>query len=365
MSVTKLFLLFSSILSLVLTTDKVNKKCRVLALEGGGDKGSYQAGAINGLVKNLPPEEVQWDVVTGVSVGAINAVAIGLHEKGKENEASEILLSQWRNLTASNIYQNWNWGPIEGLFYKSGLFDTSVGIKYFINQLSPYGNLKRDFIFGATNVQTGNFDTYTNVDINNTTDIAVALLSSAAFPVMFPFGRFKNNYYMDGGVKYNLDIPSGVQNCEDKGFSHEDIIVDIVLCSNATLQIDNPETLSPIGSYNRYSEISTFDKSMGIIEDVNFYMKNVTLRYLVAPTRILPSSIIPLNFNPAQIEVMILYGQEDAKSIIEQGEGVHASNVIKQRLNEKSARFSSRTFKAVKADKEVKADKKGNLKFLK
>lgn len=40
-------------------------KCRALALEGGGDAGSWQAGAIAGLVANLPDEEVQYDVISG------------------------------------------------------------------------------------------------------------------------------------------------------------------------------------------------------------------------------------------------------------------------------------------------------------
>ena len=33
-------------------------KCYALALEGGGDAGSWQAGVIYGLVNNLPDEQV-------------------------------------------------------------------------------------------------------------------------------------------------------------------------------------------------------------------------------------------------------------------------------------------------------------------
>lgn len=34
------------------------KKCRGLALRGGGDKGPYEAGVFDALAHHLPPEEV-------------------------------------------------------------------------------------------------------------------------------------------------------------------------------------------------------------------------------------------------------------------------------------------------------------------
>ena len=60
--------------------------CRALALSGGGAKGSYEAGVIHGLVHLLDPEDVKYDVVTGVSAGAINAAAISLWDIGNEKE---------------------------------------------------------------------------------------------------------------------------------------------------------------------------------------------------------------------------------------------------------------------------------------
>jgi predicted acylesterase/phospholipase RssA len=66
----KVFVLTYLILVLGLTAKKESIKepqskklikseiCRALALEGGGDKGSWEAGVIKGLVDHLPPEEV-------------------------------------------------------------------------------------------------------------------------------------------------------------------------------------------------------------------------------------------------------------------------------------------------------------------
>jgi NTE family protein len=62
-----------------------------LVLEGGGDRGAYQAGAVRGLVENLPPKDVEYDVVSGVSIGAINAAGFSFFKPGKEDEASQYL----------------------------------------------------------------------------------------------------------------------------------------------------------------------------------------------------------------------------------------------------------------------------------
>ena len=58
--------------------------CRALALRGGGTKGSYEVGVLQSFYDNLPSEEIQYDVVVGVSIGSINAGTIGIYEKGRE-----------------------------------------------------------------------------------------------------------------------------------------------------------------------------------------------------------------------------------------------------------------------------------------
>jgi predicted acylesterase/phospholipase RssA len=47
----------------------------------------------------LPPEETQYDVLSGVSVGALNAAYISTFPKGKEQEMAIGLISLWKNLT--------------------------------------------------------------------------------------------------------------------------------------------------------------------------------------------------------------------------------------------------------------------------
>ena len=62
-------------------------KCRVLVMRGGGTKGTYETGALRGIIEGLDPKEYAYDVVSGVSVGAVNAVMLAIYPKGKEADA--------------------------------------------------------------------------------------------------------------------------------------------------------------------------------------------------------------------------------------------------------------------------------------
>ena len=92
-------LLALSILCLTFVTIH-GKKCRALVLEGGGDKGAYQAGAIRGLFESLPRNESAYDVISGVSIGAINGVSYALHRPGDEDEATNFL-RKFKNLQST------------------------------------------------------------------------------------------------------------------------------------------------------------------------------------------------------------------------------------------------------------------------
>ena len=53
--------------------------CRALALSSGASKGAFEAGAMLGLIRNGGSENFAWDVISGVSAGAINATMAGLY----------------------------------------------------------------------------------------------------------------------------------------------------------------------------------------------------------------------------------------------------------------------------------------------
>ncbi len=212
-----------------------DNKCYVLALEGGGDKGAYQAGAISGLIANLPTDLTQYDVVTGISVGSINAAAFSIYEPGKEREAADFLLNKWRSLKGKrSIFKNWFFGPLYGLLFKSGLYDSSP-LHDFLDNLVDNQQIKRKVVVGATNIVKGTYQTWDETNfIGNLQSYIDAVMASTAVPILFPNYEKDGMIFVDGGVKVSLDIPSGINKCLDMGYPLENIYIDAILCSSTS-----------------------------------------------------------------------------------------------------------------------------------
>lgn len=69
-------------------------------MSGGGAKGSYEAGALWGLYyTDTDKSKYEYDVVTGVSAGAINTAAVSLFAPGDEVNMLNFLSEQWQTLT--------------------------------------------------------------------------------------------------------------------------------------------------------------------------------------------------------------------------------------------------------------------------
>ena len=86
----------------------INTKVKILALGGGGNKGAYQAGAINALIHEIGDSTLtSYDYVTGISVGALNALPFLFTPLGEESKVADYLKKLWTKdiCTSSNIYQ--------------------------------------------------------------------------------------------------------------------------------------------------------------------------------------------------------------------------------------------------------------------
>lgn len=58
----------------------------------------------------LPPEEVDYDVVSGVSAGSINAGAIAVYPRGDPKALGDWMVNMWKNITNDMIYKPWPQG---------------------------------------------------------------------------------------------------------------------------------------------------------------------------------------------------------------------------------------------------------------
>jgi NTE family protein len=138
---------------LAITINATQDHCYALALEGGGDKGAYQAGALSEILRHHGDETVQYDVISGIGVGAINGAHLSSFEKGQEDTAADSLISLWRGLTVSQVYKSWRWGGIvRGLLFETGIYDNTPLKTYLKSHIkSP----KREFYYGLVNSKTG------------------------------------------------------------------------------------------------------------------------------------------------------------------------------------------------------------------
>ena len=78
--------MFKSILTLttlIVEAYAAEPICRALAMSGGGSKGSFEAGVLYGMYHGLENvgESFDYDVVTGVSAGAINTIGLSVYPK--------------------------------------------------------------------------------------------------------------------------------------------------------------------------------------------------------------------------------------------------------------------------------------------
>ena len=69
-------------------------------MSGGGSRGAFEPGALLQLAKHFDgTQEMEYDVISGVSVGAINAGMFSLFPKGNEIDAAKYMYNCWLELS--------------------------------------------------------------------------------------------------------------------------------------------------------------------------------------------------------------------------------------------------------------------------
>lgn len=325
----------------LIISKNASERCKILALEGGGEKGAYQAGVLKAFVENLPPEEIQYDIYSGISVGSLNSAALSFFKKGDEKNASDFLLKTWRNISSyKDVYQNYNsLGVFYSFFFERGIYDTTP-LKNLITDIIMSHNVSRNFTFGMSNLESGQFEIFTDLHLKNLSkkDEILAILSSSAMPSLFPPIIFKNKTYVDGGLFTMVDLTSGISICRNFGFTDENIIIDIVMLDNNTIPYDN-NNLTTVYSGLRAVDIIYKEIFNRNLDEIAHIFPNVKIRYLVIPSAKLSSGPFPINFIPEELENMIQLGIKDAINVINKGEGTVFNEVRDQYLETKYKRY--------------------------
>lgn len=287
--------------------------CRALALEGGGSLGAYQAGAMSALTQLVPGPDIEWNVISGISTGSLNAVGASLFPMGQEAEMAQFIQEVWLSLNGtSSIYEDWNaLGAPYGLLFEPSMYSTQP-LRETIYQRMMHAPV-RNVSVGSTDLNTSHFATF-NESLGM--DIAEAVMCSAAPPLYFPPQYFQNTYWADGGCILNLDVFSAVKRCLDVVPDESHIIVDMIFCTG-----DNLPPLSSSPSIyevtTRASDIRSYDSAMWFAYTAMQAYPEIDFRYTIIPSQNMPrGGLLPLDFNRTDLEAEIALGQKDVSKIV-------------------------------------------------
>lgn len=185
-----------------------------IALAGGGANGAFQVGAVGIL---LGDAGVKPEIVTGTSVGAINAAYLAHHRLGDELAAARGLFELWYQLETADVYEP---NPDLLLSLATDLFgdpadvapsvyDTAplretIGAVFDLEQVRSSGRALSVF---ALSLNSGELGMWTEDD----DDLFEGVMASAAFPLMFPPVETRFETWVDGGVREVAPIEQAIE----------------------------------------------------------------------------------------------------------------------------------------------------------
>ena len=215
-------------------------------LTGGGARAAYQVGLLKGIARHFP--HLKFQVIVGVSAGAINAAYLAAH-RGTLAEKAEKLAGMWCELNGNSIYQ-FDWkimlpfrSAIASLSPKKlkwarsqphGIVDTTPlrdllsrilhvrpghpipGIEENLRSgdLQALALMTLDYSTGQTVrwVQGRHFDVYegANRRVEITRFTVEHVLASAALPFVFPAVRIGAEWHGDGGIRLAAPLSPAV-----------------------------------------------------------------------------------------------------------------------------------------------------------
>ncbi|CEM09654.1 unnamed protein product [Vitrella brassicaformis CCMP3155] len=290
------------------------RKCHALILSGGGDKGAYEAGAIKGLVESLDEAERAWKVVSGVSVGALNAMPSLHYKVGDEAEWASFLERTWMSIRKEYVYRNWPFGLPQGLLFKPSLYDSSPLQTHLHRIFADFEKKDRKLLITATDMTFATLKTWNETE--PLSKLISAVSASAALPGIFPPLTIDGVAYNDGGILADLNIEAAIGRClMDGGAKRErDVIIDIILCSPAHQPIRNVSNENTIRVLLRAEAIRNFNSAVRMLERATTTFPNASFRFLIYPNASFPGN--SLDFDPEELRDMYAQGNRDAQDMV-------------------------------------------------
>lgn len=193
---------------------------RALVLSGGGSKGAYQVGVISQLAHE---ESLDYDIICGVSVGALNAAGLCQFKKHEHVDASMWLQHFWYSLEGNeSVYSRWfPFGKLHSL-WKHSAYDSRPIAKLVRNSLNKdrIANSGRILSVGAICLNSGEHKFARENDV----DIIDWVLASSSYPIFFSPIEINGKLWSDGGLVNVTPLREAVT----LGATH----IDVIMCTD-------------------------------------------------------------------------------------------------------------------------------------
>jgi len=195
---------------------------RAVVLSGGGSKGAYQVGV---LKKWMAEDGLDYDLVAGISVGALNAAMLCQTPVGDPKAAWDILNATWSQVSNARIKKSWLPFGVLGALWEPSVYNSKPLQKWVKSGLDPkkIAASGRKLRVVAVSLDTGD----TRVATESSENIPEWVSASAAFPVMLTPIEIEGQSWVDGGLRSITPLGEAIR----AGATE----IDVILCSSTKL----------------------------------------------------------------------------------------------------------------------------------
>jgi len=276
---------------------------RALVLSGGGSKGAFEVGVLQRLMGD---QQLDYDLLCGTSVGAINAAYLAQTPFGQPRQAVAKLRALWDTVTTEKVHKPWfPFGRVSA-FFKTSVYDSAPLHAWIRSGLDAKAVRASGRRLRIVSVAFGSGEPF--IADEQTLDLAEWVIASSAFPVMLTPASIRGDLWTDGGLRSVTPLGEAIRVGADE--------IDVVLCSD-------PFAKSPFDIRDAHAipqlllrsidilngEVSRADlRIAGLKNDLSQLRpeyRRVKIR-LFQPTAALPFD--PLDFDPGNLRQMIEAG---------------------------------------------------------
>lgn len=166
------------------------KKTTALILSGGGAKGAFQCGAEK-YAREV--KGYQWDIIAGVSVGALNAVMLAM-------EKYQRLFEVWNTIGNDQVYTGgFNLFSAVRVLFGAKSFYGNMPLQRLLDKEFEPQKIKKELLIGSVSLVSGEYVQFRGSDPN----LKGAVLASTVMPIIWEPVDISPDLpaMVDGGVR--------------------------------------------------------------------------------------------------------------------------------------------------------------------